>query len=535
MMTATASAQSALDAYQISQNDLKGTARFMSMAGAFGALGGDLSTLNQNPAGIGVYRTSEIGLTLDLNMQGTKTTPYGPGFSQNTSQTKFYCNNFGYVGSVNLSSDVMPFFNWGASFTRAISFDRVYSGGFSQLNGSLTNYVANYTTYTTADRFSPSELSQYVNNSYNPYQDSQAPWMSILFYNNYLINMAGDGYAGLFQNGTTGYGSYDVRERGYVDEYAINFGGNIMNTVYWGIGFGITDLSYTSDVYYSETLNDARVPSADDNSRLVTGDAGYGLSSWKHIYGTGFNFKAGVIVKPINELRLGLAVHTPTYYNLTQEGYASVNYDMSTGYRPTADTQFATQTDYGWNDYFQWESRTPWRLIASAAGVVGGRFIISGDYEYRPYQQMNIADNQGIDYNYMNQDVKTYYQSSNIVRVGAEYRLTPQVSVRAGYSYESTPVTQRTADNFEPIYTSGPDDTETTPSYSLDKSTQYFTCGLGYRYKGFYVDGAFVHKTRNSTFHGFTPLSSNGDATGAPMAEIKDNNNSIVVSIGYKF
>ena len=64
-------AQSAVDAYQLAQPDLNGTARFSAMAGAFGALGGDLSTLNQNPAGIGVYRSSEIGFTLDLDFQGT--------------------------------------------------------------------------------------------------------------------------------------------------------------------------------------------------------------------------------------------------------------------------------------------------------------------------------------------------------------------------------------------------------------------------------------------------------------------------------
>lgn len=62
-------AQSAIDAYRFSQPDLRGTARFMGMGGAFGALGGDLSTLSQNPAGIGVYRSNELGFTLDLDVQ----------------------------------------------------------------------------------------------------------------------------------------------------------------------------------------------------------------------------------------------------------------------------------------------------------------------------------------------------------------------------------------------------------------------------------------------------------------------------------
>ena len=85
--------QSAIDAYQLSQGDLKGTARFVSMGGAFGALGGDLSTLNQNPAGIGVYRSSEVGVTMDINMQSTKSNSMGYSLSEN--QTKVYCPNFG--------------------------------------------------------------------------------------------------------------------------------------------------------------------------------------------------------------------------------------------------------------------------------------------------------------------------------------------------------------------------------------------------------------------------------------------------------
>ena len=93
-LVTTVSAQSAIDAYSLSQGDLRGTARFMSMAGAFGALGGDLSTLNQNPAGIGVYRSSEIGVTVDFDMQSMKTDNF-----YKDNHTHVYCNNFGYVGS----------------------------------------------------------------------------------------------------------------------------------------------------------------------------------------------------------------------------------------------------------------------------------------------------------------------------------------------------------------------------------------------------------------------------------------------------
>ena len=129
-------AQSAIDAYQLSQGDLKGTARFVSMGGAFGALGGDLSTLTQNPAGIGVYRSSEIGVTMDINMQSTKSNSMG--YSLSEDQTKVYCPNFGYVGSIKLSNELMPIFNWGISYSRAASFDRLYRGGMPNISTSIS-------------------------------------------------------------------------------------------------------------------------------------------------------------------------------------------------------------------------------------------------------------------------------------------------------------------------------------------------------------------------------------------------------------
>ena len=55
LMPVALSAQSAIDAYAMSQTDFRGTARFMAMGGAFGALGGDVTSMNQNPAGTVSY------------------------------------------------------------------------------------------------------------------------------------------------------------------------------------------------------------------------------------------------------------------------------------------------------------------------------------------------------------------------------------------------------------------------------------------------------------------------------------------------
>lgn len=537
-------AQTAIDTYQMSRYDLRGTARYMSMGGAFGALGGDLSTLNNNPGGIGVYRKSEIGATLDIDIQSAKGTT--PTSSINTNQTKAYCNNIGYIGSLQTGSETMPYFQWGFSYGRIASFDRHFRGSTSQMSGSLSNYIAGY----TADEGWPSD--DLTNSDYN-YYGYNAPWMSMLAYNSFMINApeGSTSYQGLWQNGTSGASTYDVLEKGYVDEYSINLGGNVMDIVYWGIGVGIDDIEYSQSTYYTEDLSGARIPAQrnatsldpalnSDNVQVLdgttTGDGGFLLNSYKRITGTGFNFKAGVIIRPTNALRIGLAVHTPTYYNLSQIAFADVDYDYGYTTGPAKASYTGTP-----EDAVDWKIRTPWRLMASVAGVLGNKAIISADYEYRPYQNMLAKDNDGNAYDYLTSDIKSYYKAANIVRVGAEYRLTSNLSARVGFAYESTPTgSEYLNDKFEPnpnypldpeVSTSNPDDTGVTPSYTMDNSATYITCGLGYHYKNFYIDAAYVHKHRESEFFAYTPNA----YTNTYSSKIDQNSNNIVLSIGFKF
>lgn len=528
-------AQTAPDAFQLSRSDLRGTARYMSMGGAFTALGGDLSSLNNNPAGIGLYRKSEVGITMDIDIQGSKSET--PTQSTSTSQTKVYLNNIGYIGAMRLSSETVPYIQWGASYGRTASFDRAYRGVNGAMNTSLSNYIAGY---TAQEGWSGDELSG-TDNNYFAYN---APWLSMLAYNSCMINspLGSTSYSGLWQSGTTGTSTFDVVEKGYVDEYAINFGANVLNTVYFGIGFGITDIEYSQSTYYTEDMVGASIPyqrpatSFDPSNEIVdgqiidgttTGNGGFGLDSYKRITGTGFNFKAGVIVKPINELRIGLAIHTPTYYNLSQAAYGTVDY----GYGYTSGPAKANYTGTP-ADYVDYKLRTPWRLQAGLAGVIGSKAIISVDYEYRPYQSMSLSDKYGDKYNYLNSDIKTYYQAANIVRVGAEYRANNHFSLRLGGGFESCPTKTDVKNGREAVYTSNPDDSGVTPSYTLSNTTRYITAGIGYHTGGFYLDAAYVNKHNESTFHAFTP----NQYTPTPeAAKTSFNSNNIVLSFGYKF
>lgn len=546
-MPAAMMAQSTVDAYTLSQNELRGTARFMSMGGAFTALGGDLSSLGQNPAGVGVYRGSEIGATLDIDFRSYQTqTPLG---THKDNQTKAFCNNFGYVGTAYIGSGLRSL-SWGVSYGRVSSFDRVTNGYNYPTNSSLTNYIAAFTSAQTPPP-SPSDLS--FGDKYNPYINSGNDWLSILAYTSGMINDrpgATNQYQGLYQNGTNGDALYEVRERGYVDQYNFDIGGNVNDIVYWGVGFGVTDISYSRDAYYSESMENARIYGANG---LVNGDAGFELYNSKRITGNGWNFKLGVIVRPIPELRLGFAFHTPTWYSLSHGYNAEVEYSYcETRYDAAQDKYVQVgdpisgheYTGYDQNDpwaSFDSKLNTPWRLMFGAALVIGNQAILSVDYERQAFNSMKVKNPSGYGYegyygNYydnwednheVNNNIKNVFQGSNIVRVGLEYRVTPQFSLRAGYNAQTCNVKQAALDGGQEVLTSGTD-----TSFSLDsKLSQSFSLGLGYKYKGWYFDAAYVYRTRQSEFRAYTDY----DGIKAPGATLKDNYNSMVLSIGYKF
>ena len=129
-------AQDAFDVLQMSQTELRGTSRFQSMAGAFGALGGDLSVLTQNPGGIGVYRTSDVGISMGVDINSTK------AGTEKTNDTKFNVNNVGYIGAIRLDSEAVPNLNFGFTYNRLKSFNRRYVGGVGNISTSMSNFIA---------------------------------------------------------------------------------------------------------------------------------------------------------------------------------------------------------------------------------------------------------------------------------------------------------------------------------------------------------------------------------------------------------
>lgn len=555
-------AQSAIDAYRFSQPDMKGTARFMSMGGAFGALGGDLSAITYNPAGLGVYRRGEVGVTMDFDIQSA--TSESQGYKNTQNQTKYPLSNAGGVVSFNLYNNLVPNINLAFTYNKAASFNARYAGGIPSLSNSLTNYIAGITNTEGATVANLQSSTSF--DAYNPNDGGYAaPWLSILGYDSYFITPTGDddnpNWIGQWNSQTSGRGSFDVVTSGGINEYNIAIGGNFANKLYWGLDFGIADLNYSMTAVWGEQLQNATV---DNSEGTPNTPAEWAMTNYYNVGGTGYNVKLGLIYRPIQELRIGFSFTTPTWYSINESYLAKTRFnypdlniaDMQQNNAVTNNGQWGT------NSY---NFRTPWKLMVSAAGVIGRNLIVSADFEWQKYNKMRFYDGgdggfYDYDYGYdwdwgwdpyyvpsvgmqkaspkvynsdpwyaTNQDIEDYYKSTTTIRVGAEYRITPRFSVRAGYAHVSSPVKSEAKDGSMMVYTSG-----TMPNYRLDNSTDYITCGIGYNFNNFYIDGAFVHKRLGSEYHAYTPDPVNPQIP-SPTSKLTLTNNQIVVSAGFRF
>ncbi|MDE6559236.1 MAG: hypothetical protein K2K29_05075, partial [Muribaculaceae bacterium] len=447
--------------------------------------------------------------------------------------------------TLRLNSSVVPNLNFGFTYNRTASFNNRYGGSLGNLNTSMTNWMAgvgNAEGVTVGD-------VQYTNNynPYNPYDGYAAPWMTILGYQSFLINPTGNPDSPVWEGqysaasiqgpATQGAGYYNVEEKGGIDSFNIAFGGNFGNFIYWGMDFDISNLNYTRNTLYGENLENARVES-DQGIESTTSD--WNLKNWYNISGTGFTYKLGVILRPIQELRIGVAFHTPTYYTLTQTFSAQTEAYYNGGSTPIVNHSNADKNgnyEPGYNDL---RFVSPWKVMVSAAGVIGNKLIVSADYQWDLTSKMHFKDPSyyggyyydGPNYNdYFNSSynsydadgtnaaIKSLYSDIHTLRLGAEYRLTKNFSVRAGYSNVSSGVRHEAEIGNVPVYTAG-----TMPDYSFRNATNYITCGLGWRSGGFYADLAYVHKNNSSTYHAFSDDSDAGRMM-SPTAKVSFNSN----------
>ena len=118
--------------------------------------------------------------------------------------------------------------------------------------------------------------------------------------------------------------------------------------------------------------------------------------------------------------------------------------------------------------------------------------------------------------------------------MGAEYKVTPKFSLRAGYSIQTSTMSEAVENDKLSIATAG-----TTLSYNFDKNIQHVTCGIGYRHNNFYADLAYVYRNRESHYYAFSPVYAFSPDEYkyimSPNAPVEDKNHSVALSLGFRF
>ncbi|MFA7493460.1 MAG: hypothetical protein WCZ43_08095 [Proteiniphilum sp.] len=500
--------QGEVDALRFSREDLLGTARAISMGGAFGALGGDLTGVSINPAGIAVYRSSEVTGTLDLSREGSAVG------NRNANKTHFSMDNLGFVGYFPLRNDVMPLINFGFSYNKLKSFNKnILAQG--NPNGRMIDYIAHI---STRDGVNPSYL-EIGDDLPDPFLDQN--WLTVLGFNSYLINPVKNGDYYDYEPVTRDRVQNKIRsyEKGNIDNYDFTVGTTINSVLNLGMSLSIKDIYY--DV-------------ATDLVEDFGGGSDYTLTNWLTVSGAGVGAKFGAIYRPVNSLRIGLAWHTPTWYALTETYEAQVA-DHMTRYVEGDYEPGKTYSAVFTNNY---DLKTPGKIVASVATVLGNSFIASMDYEMVNYTNMKLRvpsgfhDDSGI-YDIDNEYITEDHKLASTVKMGLEYRFTPQFSIRLGYAWMENPYDAEggLVEFGEPLIRNS------NTIFRIEGDTNYFTGGLGYRFnRNFYLDMAVVYKTQKDELYPFPNYYVNSAlAVDATPFSLKNNSIRGLLTLGYRF
>lgn len=508
----------ALDMFNYSQTSHNfGTARSMAMGGALTSLGGDMASMSINPAGLGMYRTNEITLTpmVGVARASTDASPY----DSNTS-TRFSMANFGFIFKAYEGIGNVLAVNIGFGYNRLADFNyntSFYRGGNqSTIAGVFARQLQN-SGMGSADFYDSDDRFDW-------YRIDPAYWGAALGYKVGLINDDKGSWApDYFGNNPSVGQCTSLESRGAIGEYAISAGMNIDNKLYIGMTVGIQGLYQRRKMYYGE---DYKYRDEDHAAGREVQYFNYNQTAIAN--GTGVNLKFGITYRPIESLRIGVAVHTPTWYKVDfsyQAGMVSRVFDNSTGQYISPDPDGMTER---WDDEgaYSWNFRTPTRLLLGASYTFGQMAIISVDYERDWYNDIRTGSTpvgEGVYDDFF----KDNFKGSNTVRVGAEIKPVPFLSVRAGYGYNGSMVR----------------DNKTIFSSPITYNTQYASAGLGFAVTPFmYVDLAYQYVMQKQTpyklFYSLDTLG-NGDGTYnddySGTYSTRYTRHNIVLTVGFRF
>lgn len=477
-----AHAQETYENTKLIDNDLNGTARYVGMGGAMEALGADISVINSNPAGIGLFRRSSGSVSFGLVSQdGASSFKYG-------NKTNASFDQAGFVYSMR--DGRRTFINFGFNYHKSKNFDYILNAA-SGLNGASQHKLSYMKALANENNLDKTSSGWRGKFSYTSQLDN-------LYYNT-LMMTSSDGF---FYNDASRY-EFGRAETGYIGEYDFNTSVNVNDRVYLGITIGIHDVHYTGHSLYNEALVNL-------NNQTV-GDIT--VNDERRITGTGYNASFGIIFRPVDAspFRIGLSVTTPTWYDLKTSNYTYLinNTKADGGGKLQGD-----YPNYTTGESYEFKLFTPWKFGVSLGHTVGNYLALGASYEYADYSRLDTRVNDGYDVDYwgdvyehsssdepMNRHTRETLKAVSTLKIGAEAKVMPNLAVRAGYNYVS-PMFKKEGykdgniDSYGSNYSSATD-------YTNWEATNRYTVGVGYTLGKMSFDLAYQYAQTNGKFHPF--------------------------------
>ena len=510
MLSAAICAQNAYDVSLGLGSELNGTARYIGMGGAMGALGGDISAIGNNPAALGLFRSSDVSLSASVNVTTNDSKFYGT--SMNESLTTVSLDQLGFVYSQKIGNETsLRFLNWGFNYRKEKNFNRKFSMGGILDGLSQTKQIAQDLVDWGLEADEIAQINK-ADNPFTKYWD-RYPVMGIMGLRTGLV----DNNNGTVQ-GWNGYNNYYfARESGGVEHYDLSVGANIGDRFYLGATLSMANLRYKRETSYTENLSDDY---GEDNG-------GYTMQTYYQLKGTGVNFALGAVARPIEDspFRFGVSVKTPTWYNM-RESYNAATYTDIKFFDDQYDQKLS---DYLNSDYlnYDYQLNTPWVFNASMGTTFGQMIAVGVEYEYQDFTSAKLRDMDG--YELGDQaSVGWCLKQLHTLRAGGELRIDA-FSLRAGYNYTSPSFSD---DAYSAMSLYG-----IRSEFTNFKDRHTATFGLGFRWDGFYADMALKYDMQKADFHPFLSY----DETGKEIylddtkATVEYNRAQLLLTIGMKF
>lgn len=518
MVAVSAGAQTQYDAFRFSESELNGTARFVGMGGAMGALGADISVIGTNPAGIALFRGHDVSTSFSFNSTHVKSDLTGVTMKEKKNNMSF--DQIGFVYSTKIGNRTnLRYLNFGFNYHKSNNLNKIFSsGGF--LDGlSQTWQMANMIGGTIGALSEIDDIYNYDpkidNGLQNPYYDVYCenlkeyrsyPYLGVLGVRTGLVGIDAVTSELKGWNGDQNY--YKSREEGGIQQYDFNVSFNVQDKMYFGATLGVYEVDYRRTTLYEESIY-----SESKESGITLNHGGvYRLNNTLRTSGTGFDLKLGAIFRPIDDsaFRFGFAIHTPTWYTLTDTYnssiYSEITYQVYNQEKDDPETEIE-QINENVYDYVGGETMqdyrltTPWKFNVNMGTVFGGMMAVGAEYEFAAHNHSKLYYYDGYamsdQNNIINEDVKGVHT----LKLGLETRITPAFSVRAGYNFSSQAF-KKTA--YKAL---AYNDMRTDVEYNNKYSQNTVTVGLGYAGRIFYVDLAYKYNLYKSDFYPFSDSS----------------------------